>query len=64
MLYARKIFAIMTSHLATRKDRQPRVDDLIEFPVPLDNLIAYVRAMRPDAGPLENVSDAFSLSNG
>jgi len=35
---------------------------MTEFPVPLDNLIAYVKAMRPDAGPLEHVSDAFSLS--
>jgi hypothetical protein len=35
---------------------------MTEFPVPLDNLIAYVKAMRPDAGPLENVSDAFALS--
>jgi hypothetical protein len=33
------------------------------FPVPLDNLIAYVKALRPDGGPLENVSDAFSVSN-
>jgi hypothetical protein len=35
---------------------------MTEFPVPLDNLIAYVKAMRSDSGPLENVSDAFSLS--
>jgi Clp amino terminal domain, pathogenicity island component len=35
---------------------------MTEFPVPLDNLIAYVKAMRPNAGPLENVSDAFALS--
>jgi Clp amino terminal domain, pathogenicity island component len=35
---------------------------MTEFPVPLDNLIAYVKAMRPDSGPLENVSDAFALS--
>jgi len=35
---------------------------MAEFPVPLDNLIAYVKAMHPDAGPLENVSDAFTLS--
>jgi len=33
-----------------------------EFPVPLDNLIAYVKALHPDGGPLENVSDAFGLS--
>jgi hypothetical protein len=33
-----------------------------EFPVPLDNLIAYVRTMHPDGGPLENVADAFAVS--
>src|SRR5215475_6375464 len=32
------------------------------FPVPLDNLIAYVRALHPEGGPLENVSDAFTVS--
>jgi hypothetical protein len=32
------------------------------FPVPLDNLIAYVKGLHPDGGPLENVSDAFSVS--
>jgi hypothetical protein len=36
---------------------------MTEFPVPLDNLIAYVKALRPDGGPLENVSDAFGVSN-
>jgi Clp amino terminal domain, pathogenicity island component len=35
---------------------------MTEFPVPLDNLIAYVKTLRPDGGPLENVSDAFSVS--
>jgi hypothetical protein len=35
---------------------------MAEFPVPLDNLIAYVKTLRPDGGPLENVSDAFSVS--
>jgi hypothetical protein len=35
---------------------------MTEFPVPLDNLIAYVKALRPDGGPLENVSDAFAVS--
>jgi len=34
-----------------------------EFPVPLDNLIAYVKALHPEGGPLENVSDAFTLSS-
>lgn len=33
-----------------------------EFPVPLDNLIAYVKAMHPDGGPLDNVADAFDVS--
>jgi len=33
-----------------------------EFPVPLDNLIAFVRAMHPEGGPLENVTDAFAVS--
>ena len=32
------------------------------FPVPLDNLIAYVRGLHPDGGPLANVSDAFTVS--
>jgi len=35
---------------------------MTEFPVPLDNLIAYVKALHPDGRPLENVSDAFSVS--
>jgi hypothetical protein len=35
---------------------------MAEFPVPLDNLIAYVKALHPDGGPLENVSDAFAVS--
>ena len=33
-----------------------------EFPVPLDNLIAYVRTLHPEGGPLENVADAFTVS--
>jgi hypothetical protein len=36
---------------------------MTEFPVPLDNLIAYVKTLHPDGGPLENVSDAFSVSD-
>jgi hypothetical protein len=36
---------------------------MTEFPVPLDNLISYVKALHPDGGPLENVSDAFAVSN-
>jgi hypothetical protein len=35
---------------------------MTEFPVPLDNLIAYVKTLHPEGGPLENVSDAFSVS--
>jgi Clp amino terminal domain, pathogenicity island component len=35
---------------------------MTEFPVPLDNLIAYVKAMHPDGGPLDNVADAFDVS--
>jgi Clp amino terminal domain, pathogenicity island component len=36
---------------------------MTEFPVPLDNLISYVKALHPDGGPLANVSDAFAVSN-
>jgi Clp amino terminal domain, pathogenicity island component len=32
------------------------------FPVPLDNLIAYVKTLHPEGGPLANVSDAFTVS--
>jgi hypothetical protein len=35
---------------------------MAEFPVPLDNLISYVKALHPEGGPLENVSDAFAVS--
>jgi len=35
---------------------------MAEFPVPLDNLIAYVKTLHPDGGPLENVGDAFAVS--
>lgn len=35
---------------------------MTEFPVPLDNLIAYVKALHPDAEPLERVTDAFAVS--
>ena len=35
---------------------------MTEFPVPLDNLISYVKALHPEGGPLENVSDAFDVS--
>ena len=42
--------------------RQPKVDAWLTFPVPLDNLISYVKGLHPDGGPLENVSDAFTVS--
>jgi len=32
------------------------------FPVPLDNLIAYVRALHPDGGPLDRLSDAMEVA--
>ena len=35
---------------------------MTEFPVPLDNLISYVKALHPGGGPLENVTDAFAVS--
>jgi hypothetical protein len=35
---------------------------MAEFPVPLDNLIAYVKALDPAGGPLEHVTAAFSVS--
>jgi hypothetical protein len=35
---------------------------MTKFPVPLDNLIAYVKTLHPDGGPLENVADAFAVS--
>lgn len=33
-----------------------------EIPVPLDNLIAYVKSLHPEGGPLDNVTGAFSVS--
>jgi ATP-dependent Clp protease ATP-binding subunit ClpA len=36
---------------------------MTEFPVPLDNLITYVKALHPEGGPLANVSDAFAVSS-
>jgi hypothetical protein len=35
---------------------------MAEFPVPLDNLITYVKALRPDGGPLDNVCDAMVVA--
>jgi hypothetical protein len=35
---------------------------MAEFPVPLDNLIAYVKVLHPHDGPLANLSDAMLVS--
>jgi ATP-dependent Clp protease ATP-binding subunit ClpA len=35
---------------------------MADFPVPLDNLIAYVKALHPEGGPLDRVADAFAVS--
>jgi len=35
---------------------------MTDFPIPLDNLIAYVRAQHPDGEPLDNLSDAMVVS--
>ncbi len=35
---------------------------MTEFPVPLDNLITYVKALQPDGGPLEDLSGAVTLA--
>jgi|SRR5277367_2054217 len=35
---------------------------MAEFPVPLDNLITYVKALHPDGEPLDNVSDAMVVA--
>jgi Clp amino terminal domain, pathogenicity island component len=35
---------------------------MAEFPVPLDNLIAYVKALHPEGEPLDRVTDAFAVS--
>jgi len=35
---------------------------MADFPVSLDNLIAFVRALQPDGGPLENLADAMTVS--
>jgi hypothetical protein len=36
---------------------------MAEFPVSLDNLISYVKSLHPDSDPLQNLSDAFSVSS-
>jgi ATP-dependent Clp protease ATP-binding subunit ClpA len=33
-----------------------------EFPIPLDNLITYVKTLHPDGRPLDNLSDAVAVS--
>jgi Clp amino terminal domain, pathogenicity island component len=35
---------------------------MADFPVSLDNLIAFVRTLQPDGGPLENLGDAMTVS--
>ena len=35
---------------------------MADFPVSLDNLIAFVKVLQPDGGPLENLADAMSVS--
>jgi hypothetical protein len=34
---------------------------MADFPVPRDNLIAYVKALHPGGGPLDNISDAVQV---
>jgi Clp amino terminal domain, pathogenicity island component len=34
----------------------------VSFPIPLDNLITYVKTLHPEGGPLDNVADAFTVS--
>jgi hypothetical protein len=33
------------------------------FPLPLDNMISYVQALRPDSGPLDNLTDAVVIGS-
>jgi hypothetical protein len=35
---------------------------MTDFPVSLDNLIAFVRTLQPGGGPLENLADAMTVS--
>ncbi|HEX4059213.1 MAG TPA: Clp protease N-terminal domain-containing protein [Galbitalea sp.] len=35
---------------------------MTEFPIPLDNLIAYVRSMHSSGGPLDNLTDAVRVA--
>jgi hypothetical protein len=45
----------------TTVDRQPTVDAVTSFPVPLDNLITYVKTLHPAGGPLDNLADAVGV---
>jgi ATP-dependent Clp protease ATP-binding subunit ClpA len=36
---------------------------MASFPAPLDNLIAYVRTLHPDGGPLDRLSDAVTAAD-
>jgi hypothetical protein len=42
--------------------RQSTVDDMNDFPVPLDNLVSYVKSLHPQADPLDHLSDAMRVS--
>ena len=35
---------------------------MVDFPVSLDNLITFVKTLRPDGGPLDNLADAMTVS--
>src|ERR1700744_5367360 len=35
---------------------------MAEFPIPLDNLIAYVKVLHPHDGPLANLADAMTVA--
>lgn len=35
---------------------------MTDFPIPLDNLIAYVQSMHPNGGPLDNLADAVIVA--
>lgn len=36
---------------------------MADFPVPLDNLISYVKSLHPDSDPLQNLAVAFEVSS-
>jgi hypothetical protein len=35
---------------------------MTDLPISLDNLISFVRVMRPDGGPLDNLADAMAAA--